>query len=160
MLMSKVLRIETGSAAGTKKAAAQILRTLLAGRTRPLILALSGELGSGKTTFIQGLARALGIRDKVQSPTFVLMKWYRLPRAASRGFRHLVHVDAYRLETLAEARHLGLRDMFKDRDAIVVVEWADRIRKLIPQGAYWIKFQHGAQPHERLISSRIRNQES
>lgn len=145
------MRLVSQSGRETKRLAARILRRLVRSKRHPLVLALSGELGSGKTTFIQGLAQALGIREKVQSPTFVLMRWYRLPRARRGGFRHLVHVDAYRLGSLGEARHLGLKDIFKDRDAIVVVEWAERIRKVIPPGAVWLRFIHGKRASERVI---------
>lgn len=143
----------------TKQIAGRILKTAFSKKTSPIILALTGELGAGKTTFIQGLAKALGIREKVQSPTFVLMKWYRLPRPHPH-FRHLIHIDAYRIESLAEARHLGLKNIFKDRDAVVVVEWAERIRKLVPRSAYWIRFMHGIKPRERVIVFGIKNQES
>ncbi len=148
--MSWVRRIKTKSPGQTKKAAAAIIRELLSLGRRPLVLALSGELGSGKTTFIQGLASSLGIRAKVQSPTFVLTKWYRLGRRA-KPFRHFVHVDAYRLETPAEARRLGLKDMCKDREAIVVIEWAERIRSLIPRDALRLRFTHGERRNERTI---------
>ena len=139
------------SPGATKRMAGRILKRVLKTKAGPAVLALSGKLGSGKTTFIQGLAASLGIREKVQSPTFVLMKWYKLPRRAGLP-RHLVHIDAYRLESLAEAKHLGLREAFRDRDAIVVVEWADRIMKLIPHDAVWIQFKHGKRTRERIIT--------
>lgn len=116
----------------------------------PLILALAGELGSGKTTFVQGIAASLGIREKIQSPTFVLARWYAVPTRA-RPFRYFLHLDAYRIEKLSEARHLGLPRMLKDRDAIVAIEWADRIRRFIPKQALWIRFQHGQHPAARII---------
>lgn len=142
--MPQAAAIATASAREMKNAAGRILQALLAKKSRPIFLALEGELGSGKTTFVQGLARGLGIKEKTQSPTFVLAKWYKLPRG-HRPLRHLVHVDAYRLESLAEAERLGLRGAFRDPDAIVVVEWADRIKKLIPKNAVWIKFRHKAE---------------
>lgn len=142
--------IVSRSRAATGRVAATLVRSLLRTRRRgPLLLALSGELGSGKTAFVQGLARALGIRANVQSPTFVIAKWYRLGRAG-RPFRHLAHVDAYRL-TPREARHLGLERAFEDRDALVAVEWAERIRKLIPQHAVWVRFRHSG-ALRRIIS--------
>ena len=117
---------------------------------RPIILALRGDLGSGKTTFVQGLASALGIREKVQSPTFVLMKWYQ-PAKRFRPLRHLIHIDAYRLKNIGEARHLGLKQIFSERDAVVVIEWADRIVKLLPEKTTWIKFRHTGGNH-RLVT--------
>ena len=144
MDMPKWHRVVTTSSWATKLAARTIFAAV-SQKKRPVILALSGELGAGKTTFVQGLARILGIRERVQSPTFVLMKWYRLPRKHG-PFRHLVHVDAYRLDRAKDARHLGLRHVFRDRDAIVVVEWAERIKKLIPKPVTWIRFSHGKRP--------------
>ena len=139
------------SAAGIKAFARRTIEKLLRAGHRPLVIALSGELGSGKTTFVQGLARALGIRSKLQSPTFVLAKWYRFgPRRG--GFRRFIHVDAYRLRGAGEARAMGLTHTLGDRDAIVVIEWAERIRKLIPQRAVQVRFRHGKKPNERLIT--------
>ncbi len=154
--MTRATTIATASARETKKAAEKILHTLLMKRLRPTILALEGELGSGKTTFIQGLARGLGIKEKVQSPTFVLVKWYKLSKRR-HPLRHLVHVDAYRLESLAEARHLGLRDAFRDPEAIIVIEWADRIKKLIPKNAVWIRFTHGTKPSTRYLEIKSKS---
>ena len=147
------------SRAATKRFARTVLRDRSAVGRHPLILALMGELGSGKTTFIQGLTKALGVREKVQSPTFVLMKWYRLPKRVS-PFRHFVHVDAYRLESLAEAKHLGLREIFRDHDVIVAIEWADRIRKLIPRNAIWLHFRHGQHVHERIVGLKVQSVKS
>lgn len=131
----------SAAARDTARFAATLLRATRRGRRRPIVFALAGELGSGKTTFVQGLARSLGIRERVQSPTFVLVKRYRLP-PRQRPFRHFVHVDAYRIERWRAARHCNLPATFRDRDAIIVIEWADRIKKLIPQGAVWIRFRH------------------
>ena len=152
-------RFVSRGATETKRWAGTILRKLFPLGREPLILALSGELGSGKTTFVQGLARFLGIRGRMQSPTFVLMKWYdiSLRRWRALPYRRLIHADAYRIKTIAEARRLGFPEVFADRDAIVVVEWADRIRKLFPNSAVWIYFHHGENPRERIL--RIKNYE-
>lgn len=136
--------------AATRRFAGSALRRFASKSRRPLTLALSGELGSGKTTFVQGLARALGIREHPRSPTFVLAKRYQVTR---RGlpWRHFVHVDAYRIERPSEARRIGLAEILDEHDAIVVVEWADRIRKLIPRSAVWVRFMHGKEPRERRL---------
>ncbi len=103
-----------------------------------LVLALTGDLGGGKTTFTQGFARGLGVKGKVLSPTFVLMKSFQLPAAS---FQRLVHIDAYRLEYPRELQALGWRDIVKDKSAIVLVEWADRVKRLIPKDAIHISFE-------------------
>lgn len=134
----------------TQRIARQTLHACIAAKKRPIILALEGDLGSGKTTFVQGLAKYLSIREKIQSPTFVLAKWYQLPKRF-RPLRHFVHIDAYRLEGLREAREIGLPAIIRDREAVAAIEWADRIRKLVPRSATWIRFRHGARPQERSI---------
>lgn len=108
-------------------AATQALAGRLAGVLRPgdLIL-LEGDLGAGKTTFTQGLARALGVGGAVTSPTFVLVNVYPTPA----GF-DLVHVDVYRLDLLSEVVDLALPEMLED-GAVVVVEWGERAAAALP----------------------------
>jgi tRNA threonylcarbamoyladenosine biosynthesis protein TsaE len=88
------------------------------------VVALTGELGAGKTCFVQGLARGLGIQGDATSPTFVLVNEYR-------GRLPVHHVDAYRTESLSELLDLGLEEMF-DGAGVTVVEWADRLGALLP----------------------------
>lgn len=118
------------------------------------VIALEGGLGSGKTAFIQGFARALGIKENVLSPTFVLMKIYKVRRRVTdvgRQFKHLIHLDCYRLDSPKDLLYLGFKDLLKDKDAVILIEWADRVRKLIPRDAVWIKFKHGRSSHERIV---------
>lgn len=116
-----------------------------------LIVGLDGELGSGKTAFTQDLARALGVRERVTSPTFVVMKIYSLPPRRAQGFRHLVHIDAYRLVKPHDLLALGLVPLLKDSENLIIIEWAERVRKLIPQNAVVIHFRHGEGINERII---------
>ena len=104
------------------------------------ILALYGELGSGKTTFIQGLARGLGIKKRVISPTFVFIRQY--PVAGHRSAVTFYHVDLYRINEVTEAKGLGLEEIFADPDAIVVIEWADRIKEILPKKRIDIYFEY------------------
>jgi tRNA threonylcarbamoyladenosine biosynthesis protein TsaE len=87
-------------------------------------LSLSGELGAGKTTLVQGIASGLGIREQVVSPTFTLVREYR-------GRLHLVHVDVYRLERIQDVVDLGLEEI-GDGEAVLVVEWGDAIDVVLP----------------------------
>ncbi len=151
--MPNTLRFETKSPHGTKRAAGRILRMFLSHGRRPLILALEGELGSGKTTFIQGLAQALGIKEKVLSPTFVLMKIFSLEK---KPFRNFIHLDAYRIEKPKELLRLGFRELIRDPQNLVVIEWADRIKELIPKNAIWIHLVH-KDKDQRLITTEMTN---
>ena len=137
------------SAKETACIAAQFLKAILRKKEYPVVLALSGDLGSGKTTFVQALARGLGLKEKIQSPTFVLAKWYSLAKRLA-PLRHFVHIDAYRIDSPAEAKHIGILEAIHDREALVVIEWADRVRRLIPKKAIWIYFVHGPK-NKRVI---------
>ena len=102
---------------------------------QPLVIALTGNLGSGKTTFVQGFAKGLGLKARIISPTFILMRKYG---------ENFYHVDLYRLEgnIESEVRNLGIEDIWKDPKNIVVIEWAEKIKKMIPKSAQWIKFEN------------------
>ena len=104
------------------------------------IIGLIGELGAGKTVFTKGLARGFGIKKRVQSPTFLLMKIYNvspstgLPRRqAGSGHRikNLVHVDAYRLSGAGELIDIGFLDWLGRADTVTVIEWADKVPELL-----------------------------
>lgn len=95
------------------------------------ILALSGDLGAGKTTFVQALARAFGVVKTPQSPTFSLMRSYQLPKPIN-GISRLIHVDAYRLEHERELIVLDLDEELADAKSVLVVEWPEKI-------AGWLK---------------------
>ncbi len=97
------------------------------------VVALVGELGAGKTTFVQGLARGLFVREAVLSPSFVLARTHR-------GTLTLHHMDAYRIYDPAEFGEVGLDELLPPEEGVSVVEWADRIPDLIPHGALWVKF--------------------
>jgi tRNA threonylcarbamoyladenosine biosynthesis protein TsaE len=95
------------------------LATALKGEKATLV-ALHGDLGAGKTTLTQFMASALGVKDDVQSPTFVIQKSYDLQ---SKDFKKLVHIDAYRIERPEEFVALKISDTLKDSETLVVVEW-------------------------------------
>jgi len=92
------------------------------------ILAVQGDLGVGKTTFIQSLAASLGVKRFVPSPTFALMRSYKLPKEV-QGVRCLIHVDAYRLKDEQELQVLDLDEELADGKSLLVVEWPERIKK-------------------------------
>jgi len=96
-----------------------------------LIIGLEGELGSGKTTFIKGFAKGLGIRKRLTSPTFVLMKKYK----------NLYHIDCYRIKGYKDILALDFKEIISSPKNIVFIEWAEKIRKILPQDRIWIKFK-------------------
>jgi tRNA threonylcarbamoyladenosine biosynthesis protein TsaE len=111
-------------------------------RTSDLVC-LQGDLGAGKTTFVQGLARGWGSLDSVSSPTFVLVNEYRRPDACL-----LFHMDAYRLESAPEAAELDIDSMLA-RGALIV-EWAERIVSILPADRLWIGLEHRAEEQRQM----------
>jgi tRNA threonylcarbamoyladenosine biosynthesis protein TsaE len=130
--------------------AESVARTLKGGQ----FLALTGELGAGKTAFVKGLAKALGIKQVVQSPTFLLMKCYpvRMVHGPRSMLHSLCHVDAYRIKNERELLAIGLGEKISDENTVTVVEWADLVPELIPKNAIKIKFEHGANDKERIVT--------
>jgi tRNA threonylcarbamoyladenosine biosynthesis protein TsaE len=119
----------------------QLLTLRLSTHRKAQIIALSGELGAGKTTLTQQIARQLGIKENVNSPTYVIMKNYKMPLSTS-GFRFLVHIDAYRLESEMELEKLGWQEIIADPENLILIEWPERVKKLIPKNAIEILLEH------------------
>ena len=117
---------------------------------RGAVLGLIGELGAGKTQFVKGLAKGLGIKNNISSPTFVLLKTYnfQLTTHSSR----LIHIDCYRLSIPEELADIGWQELIKDKNNIIIVEWADKIRKIMPKDTRWIKFSIGKKDNQRKIN--------
>ncbi|MCX7591604.1 MAG: tRNA (adenosine(37)-N6)-threonylcarbamoyltransferase complex ATPase subunit type 1 TsaE [Kiritimatiellae bacterium] len=116
---------------------------LLTERPGRLVVALYGELGSGKTCFVQGLALGLGITRPVTSPTFVIINEYR-------GTRNLYHIDLYRIHNAKEALAIGLDDYLR-ADGVTAIEWAERVQELLPPDAVHVRLWSGEKPNERQI---------
>jgi len=129
--MKSVLKKEyiTRSPEETEKFAEQVVAGLQAGD----VIALSGGLGSGKTIFVKGAAKALGIRDCIKSPTFNLLHVHQ-------GRLALYHFDFYRLSA-RDLKVLGFEEIIDASEGIVIIEWAERIKEDIPPGAIWVEFQ-------------------
>jgi tRNA threonylcarbamoyladenosine biosynthesis protein TsaE len=116
----------------------------LGGLLRPSdLICLQGDLGAGKTTFVQGLAQGWGSLDAVSSPTFVLVNEYRRPDA-----EQLFHMDAYRLESAPEAAELDLDTMLAE--GALIVEWAERIASILPAECLWINLDYRADEQRQM----------
>ncbi len=106
-----------------------------------LVVALTGNLGAGKTTFTQYFCGLLGITETITSPTFVLLKRYVLPEAVG-VFTELAHIDAYRLENEAELEKIRFADYYTNPHTIICIEWPENVPKLIPENAIGINITH------------------
>lgn len=143
--------IKSFSPRTTKKLAANFVKELARKNLkRPTLLALSGDLGAGKTTFVQGLASGLGVKGPLRSPTFLILKKYAVP-GRYKNFKNFYHIDAYRIKKPSELVRLGFKKILTENN-LVVVEWAEKIKNLLPKNAVWIKLKHGSREHEREIS--------
>jgi len=111
------------------------------------VLALVGELGSGKTTFVQGLAKGLGVTKQIVSPTFIIMREY-----VGKSF-NFDHVDLYRLEgdLKNELDSLGLTDIWMDPKNVVVIEWAEKARDYLPEGTKWVRFENLGEDGRKIV---------
>ncbi|HEV8667011.1 MAG TPA: tRNA (adenosine(37)-N6)-threonylcarbamoyltransferase complex ATPase subunit type 1 TsaE [Candidatus Paceibacterota bacterium] len=118
---------------------------------------LIGDLGAGKTTFVQNMAREMEVTEDVQSPTYVLMKSYSLPNnriqnGSKRRFNRLVHIDAYRLNNVKEFATLKPEEFLKDPGTLVLIEWPERVAEALPSPDLTVTFTNeNAGEKERYI---------
>ncbi len=121
----------------------------IAKKLKPMsVLALYGDLGSGKTTFTRHLVDSLGSTSRVQSPTFVLMREYKNPQGE---ISKINHIDLYRLSSAEETRELGLEEIFEEPNSITIIEWPEIIEELLPKRTIKIKLEMKSEG-ERLIN--------
>lgn len=116
--------------------AKEVLKTKL--KKGALILGLEGDLGGGKTTFLQGFAKGLGIKEKILSPTFIILKKFKIKNSKFKNFYHL---DCYRIQKPKEILDLGFKKIISNPQNIITIEWADRIRQILPKKVIIIKFE-------------------
>ncbi len=128
------------------------------GVPRSDIIALEGELGAGKTTFVQAFVKALGIKTKVKSPTFNIVKKYEIPFSSSRyspvAIRYLYHIDCYRLRDHKDALPIGIKEIFKEKGNIVLIEWPERINKILPKNMTKVHIDHIGKSKRKITVKR------
>ncbi len=125
------------SLSDTQKIAEDFLNKLEAG-DKAVVVGLSGDLGSGKTTFSQFTAQILGVKEIVTSPTFVIEKVYHTKNTA---FPQFIHIDAYRLDEAKELEVLGFEDLLKQKGTLIFIEWPERVEQILPFDTIYIKFK-------------------
>ncbi len=102
-------------------------------KTHATVVGLYGDLGAGKTTFTQYIAKTLGVPDVVVSPTFVIEKIYELGRETTEHkFSHLTHIDAYRIESSSELLSLGWQKIISDPNNLILIEWPEKVEDIMP----------------------------
>jgi tRNA threonylcarbamoyladenosine biosynthesis protein TsaE len=130
----------------TAEIASNFSKNLKSGNGCAAIVGLYGELGSGKTTFMKYMAESFGVKETIQSPTFVIEKIYELE---NKNFQHLIHIDAYRIEKEEEMLNLGWKEIIADAKNLICIEWPERISGIMPAHTK-IFFEHVSE-NERKI---------
>lgn len=120
-------------------------------RSGATTVCLYGELGSGKTTLVQGLAKTLGITSRLLSPTFFIVRRYSIPHSV--GFFY--HIDLYRIMGEKELMELGLSEIFADPDSIVFIEWAEKLGSLLPKRRIEIRFSILSDDTHRITIKKL-----
>lgn len=150
--------VHTQSFQETQEIGKELSKNLIPGQ----IICLSGELGTGKTTFVQGILKGLKVRGPYTSPTFLIMKQYKkentrhnLPtnkqeKQNSNKLQTLYHIDAYRINE-KDILNLGWEEIISQPGNLIVVEWAERIKKIIPENAQWINFYWEEKEKRKIV---------
>ncbi|OQB43737.1 MAG: tRNA threonylcarbamoyladenosine biosynthesis protein TsaE [Parcubacteria group bacterium ADurb.Bin159] len=139
----------TNSSQQTKKLGAQFAKNLKGGE----IIGLIGTLGSGKTTFTQGMALGLNIKEKITSPSFILMQIYSIKK--NKKIKYFVHIDGWRLKSAKELKMIGIDDYLRKKDAIIIIEWADKVKKILPKNSIIVRFKLGRKENQRIINFNL-----
>ncbi len=127
------------------KSTQQIAQNLAKKYQAGAIIALSGDLGAGKTTFVQGFAKGLGIKDQIISPTFVLIRQHQLPDSE----KMLYHIDLYRLEGEPNITELGIKELLEGSD-LVLIEWAEKIKDQLPKKTIFINIEKISEDERKI----------
>jgi len=128
----------TSSLTETKNLAKEIAQNILKKGVQKsaFVIGLKGELGSGKTSFVQGFAKGLGIKEKILSPTFVIYKKFKI-----KNSKYFYHFDCYRIQKAEDILDLDFKEIISNPENIILVEWADKIKKIMPKNTLWINFK-------------------
>ena len=129
----------------TQKEGKEFAKKLFAleNNSKATVVVLYGELGSGKTTFVQGFAKELGIKKRIISPTFIIVRKYRV-RIKDKGLmiKNFYHVDLYRANSEKDLEGLGLKEILEDPQNIVAIEWGEKLGSLLPKKRWDVRFEY------------------
>ncbi|MCB9803144.1 tRNA (adenosine(37)-N6)-threonylcarbamoyltransferase complex ATPase subunit type 1 TsaE [Candidatus Nomurabacteria bacterium] len=128
----------------------ELAKKIIADLQDKRLIALSGNLGAGKTALVKAIAENLGIKEAITSPTFVLLKVYNLN---FKNLKKLVHIDCYRLDGEEDLQDLGLEDYIADPEALVLIEWAEKIKNLPEANLLKIKIEILGNKERKIIIS-------
>jgi tRNA threonylcarbamoyladenosine biosynthesis protein TsaE len=160
------MEILSQSFSDTKIATEKFIKNL---RKKPqaVIIGLKGDLGAGKTTFVKFAAKSLGVKNHITSPTFVILKSYKLkaptshkategrgksPASPAGRYKLMYHIDAYRLKEAKELKNLGWDNIVKDPNNIIFLEWPEKVKDILPEDTIFIHLTaKGAEHNKRLI---------
>ncbi len=131
------MKYQAKSRAETEEIAKHFIQNCTPKADAATLIGLYGDLGSGKTTFTQAVAKTLGVEEHVTSPTFIIEKIYRLK---DRSFEHLIHIDAYRLESGDELLKLGWKDIMSNPKNIIFLEWPEKVASILPENIKKLEF--------------------
>lgn len=153
--MKKSMKFVTHTPSQTKELGFVLGKEVLQGRLqkRATVIGLQGELGSGKTTFVQGVAKGFGIKEKILSPTFVIIKSYKI-RNTRYKIQNLYHIDCYRVKDEQDLVSLGWDKIVSDPKNLVLIEWPERVQKILPKNTIFIFFKtiKTSKSHSRQIT--------
>jgi tRNA threonylcarbamoyladenosine biosynthesis protein TsaE len=142
-----IKEIESVSEEQTEGIAADFAKKAPAGT----VVALYGELGAGKTVFARGFARGLGVTETVSSPTFTIMQEYKLNKNVNGdGLFWFYHLDLYRIESPESALVFGVDEYLSNDNAVLLVEWAERIEKLLPKNTVRVEISHSGETTRKI----------
>lgn len=161
------LRIESESEHITRQIAGRIAQHIsgVKKKKRAYVVLLKGDLGSGKTTFTKGVLNYFGVRPRAASPTFVIMKRYEIgaggrgkvvkvknKKENKSGIETMYHIDAYRLHSKKDLDVLGVGDILVDPQALICIEWPEKVRGIERNADLVVRFEHGENEHQRIIT--------
>jgi len=136
------VKILSESPEETQKIASLLINTILKQknlkRNKALVISLEGNLGSGKTEFFKGIAKGIKLKERIFSPTFLIMKRFTLKH---KLFKFLWHLDCYRLKKISEIKELDFKEIIKNYQNIIFIEWGNKIKRFLPKNHWMIKFK-------------------